>query len=217
MFKQVFSRVLTRFFRCYRCYNSRWRLAGRGLTKTPIQFVRIVEAAGFVLKGIGGKTTKLPLLKLMYIADRESIRRTGRSISRDGYAAMENGPILSTTYDMMKGPELFPLWRRYFSSGKDVDEVALNGDPGVNHLSNLDVEILNWVLKNYGKMSPAQLRELTHDFPEYLKREPGGPTSNPITMSDVLDALGQSDRKAKIDEDERKQELADKIFSKYSG
>jgi hypothetical protein len=64
-------------------------------------------------------------------------------------------------------------------------------------------------------MSAAQLRKLTHTFPEYCKNEPVGNTSKEISLADMLEALGQSDRLKKIEEDAEEVRSAHRLLSEY--
>jgi uncharacterized phage-associated protein len=43
------------------------------------------------------------LLKLLYIADRESLPRTGRPIVGGPVIAMERGPVLEEVFDLIRG------------------------------------------------------------------------------------------------------------------
>ncbi len=48
------------------------------------------------------------LLALLYIADRESLKRRGRPIVGGRLCAMDYGPIHSEVYDLIKGFSLGP-------------------------------------------------------------------------------------------------------------
>jgi uncharacterized phage-associated protein len=57
----------------------------------------------------------LRMLKLLYIADRESLRATGRPITGDQMVAMEHGPVLSGVFDLIKGEhKAWPRWSECF-------------------------------------------------------------------------------------------------------
>jgi len=49
----------------------------------------------------------LKLMKLLYLADRESMRRNGRPISGDRYVSMDHGPVLSQTLNLINGARKF--------------------------------------------------------------------------------------------------------------
>ena len=79
---------------------------------------KTAQMAALFLTLRGGKMSHLKLLKLMYMVDREALRRLGRSVSFDNYSSMEHGPILSTTYDRIKGGTLGakPPWEKYITT-----------------------------------------------------------------------------------------------------
>src|SRR5438445_7076997 len=57
----------------------------------------------------------LRMLKLLYIADRESLKETGRPITGDRIVAMEHGPVLSGVYNLVKGEHTaWPIWSEFF-------------------------------------------------------------------------------------------------------
>lgn len=82
---------------------------------------RTAQAAGILLQAEEGHRMKyIRLLKLLYVADRESIRQSGFPITGDNVYAMRNGPVLSTTYNLLKGegatPEAehgMPIWKQW--------------------------------------------------------------------------------------------------------
>ena len=82
----------------------------------PFDTLKIVQAAAVLLKEEAGQMTRLRLLKLLYIADRESLAETLRPISGDDVVAMDHGPVLSSTYKLIRregGPtETLPKLRQ---------------------------------------------------------------------------------------------------------
>jgi len=50
-----------------------------------------------------GQMSKVKLMKLLYLAERESCRRYGEPISGDTLLSTPGGPVLSTTQDLMAG------------------------------------------------------------------------------------------------------------------
>src|SRR5207245_2612690 len=60
------------------------------------------ELAAHFLLVAGGSMPMLKLLKLMYHADRTSLIETGFPVTGDTIVAMDNGPVLSKTYDHLK-------------------------------------------------------------------------------------------------------------------
>ena len=65
--------------------------------------IKATQVAAYFLSKFNNRISKLKLMKLMYIADRESFRICGEPITYDAYCSMPHGPVLSKTYDIMKG------------------------------------------------------------------------------------------------------------------
>lgn len=63
---------------------------------------KAAEAAAFLLLKGGGGLELLKLMKLMYLAERESFKKYGESITGDAFVSMQHGPVLSGTYDFAK-------------------------------------------------------------------------------------------------------------------
>src|SRR5689334_9935426 len=100
---------------------------------------KVIQAAAVLLGTADAKRmTRLRLLKLLYIADRESIAETEAPITGDSVVAMDHGPVLSETYNLIKG-EAFAAyqWRQYFNVFEQ--DVELKADPGVEALTRYDV------------------------------------------------------------------------------
>ena len=136
------------------------------------------------------------LLKMLYIADRESIRKTGSPITGDRPVAMDFGPVLSQIYDLLKDnhmvdEERLALWSKYMR--KEEFDLELLLDPGDDRLSDFEVEILEKVFAENGKKSFSELVQDTHRFPEWAETFVQG-TSTEIHLKTILEALGMEDR-----------------------
>ena len=63
---------------------------------------RTAQAAAVLLRRADGhRMPYIRLLKLLYVADRESVRGTGFPITGDDPCAMRRGPVLSITHDLI--------------------------------------------------------------------------------------------------------------------
>lgn len=153
---------------------------------------------------------RVRLLKLLYIADRESLRDRGAPITGDHAVAMKNGPVLSETYDLIKGTHIrAPQWSEHFENiGCDV---RLLTDPGTGRLSRYEIEKLNEVAQTFEHEDDWELAERTHEFPEWQKNDPGD-SSRPIPFEDILKAVGRSDDIEDIREDAKAAALMDRLF-----
>src|SRR6266481_4115650 len=106
---------------------------------------KAIQAASVLLKTDRCKRMSyLRLIKLLYIADRESLKETGRKITRDRTVAMKNGPVLSGIYDLIKGRhEAADEWSQKIR--KDGYQVELVDDPGSGQLSRYEIKKLREV------------------------------------------------------------------------
>ncbi len=154
----------------------------------------------------------MALIKLLYLADRESLIKYGRPITFDIYCSMSHGPVLSTTYDMISHYEVRSdnYWQEYISDHHDY-EVQLIKEVPTDHISRADQEILDETHAQYGHMTPWELRDLTHELPEW--QDPEG-SSLPIEIEDILRGAGLSKDEAKeIVEGLGAEESADLLWS----
>ena len=152
--------------------------------------IKVTQAAGFLLKRHNGFITRNRLLKLLYIADRELIQQTRRPLTGDKPLAMDHGPVLSRTYDLLKGETLgYEFWDRY------IQQVApythrLVGDPGIGKLSKLELAKLDEVSQRYWWVDDDDLFNVTRAFAEWKRNEPSKGSYKLIATEHVLEALG---------------------------
>lgn len=63
---------------------------------------KAAAAAAFLLQEEAGTMDYMRLVKLLYLAERESLARLGHPIVGDAYYALDQGPILSRVLDLCK-------------------------------------------------------------------------------------------------------------------
>jgi len=155
---------------------------------------KAIQAAGVLLRETPSRRmTKLRLLKLLYIADRESLKNTGRPITGDRVVAMSYGPVLSELYDCIKGTAChLASWQEFFRS-EDLD-VCMEKSPTTDDLCRYEIETLQRVSRERRDKGEWEIVEETHKFDEW--KDPGG-TSRPISFKDILKAVGWKDDQAK--------------------
>ena len=63
-----------------------------------------IQAIDYIIRNSSNthSLNKISILKLLFFADRYHLRKYGRTISNDSYCAMQNGPVASKTYDLLK-------------------------------------------------------------------------------------------------------------------
>lgn len=157
---------------------------------------KAIQAVAFLLKQAKDNTKNYTwLLKLLYIADVESLKESGYPITGDEPHAMESGPVLSEIYDHIKG-EKIDNWQSYFT--RDGYAIKLQEDPGEGKLCPYEIEKLKELWEKHKNKSLGDMIDLTHEFEEYKQNEPSCNTSTPIPLSDILERVNLSDQEDAI-------------------
>ncbi len=148
---------------------------------------RATEAGARFLKLRGGRMSYLKLIKLLYFLDREALLRWGRPVTTDRYVSMDNGPVVSRIYDLIReepAPGTDPIWRHYISAPQDWDVVLL-AEPEPSELSRAEEALIDEIYAKHGRMNRWDLVRLSHELPEWL--DPNG-SAIPIQYRDILRA-----------------------------
>ncbi len=181
----------------------------------PIRFEfdeeKATAAAALLLGRRGGRMEYLHLIKLLYMAERESFRRYGRPIIGDEYVSMRHGPVLSITYNLIKEEKAGQdFWLKHIRQLPRSHEVELVKDPGRGALSEAEVEILEEIFKRYGRTNQWAVRDLTHKFPEW--KNPGNSCLK-IRPEDILRALKKTeDEIRQVSQEAAERAHFDKLF-----
>ena len=172
------------------------------------------QIAAFFVEREGGKIPHLKLIKLMYIADRMSMEKTGFPMTYDRMKSLPHGPILDQTLNFIDSkPTPMPESWAKFLEKECRHTLTLHEEMEFSSLSLNDIDILNDVYDTYGHLGKYALRDLTHDplhFPEW--RDPNG-SSLPIHYEDIFLAVGDSNELASAKAEQiRTIEAIDNIF-----
>ena len=152
---------------------------------------KAAQAAAYIVHLHGGQINLMALIKLLYLADRAALLKTGYTITGDTMVSMPHGPVLSRIYDAAKWGDCDgDPWYEYLSE-IDGHRVSLTvAEPATNKLSDYETHTLRAIHEKFGQLSQWQLRDLTHKLPEW--KDPHG-SSTPIETADVLKSGGKSD------------------------
>lgn len=133
------------------------------------------------------------LIKILYLIDREAMRRWGIPVTTDHHASMSNGPIVSNIYDLITEEMPKPIWARYISPPLGEYEVKLLHKTSVptDRLSHSEEKLIEEVYKEYGHKNRWDIIKYTHTLQEW--RNPNGKSSIPIHYRQILQALGQDE------------------------
>jgi uncharacterized phage-associated protein len=169
-----------------------------------IDVLKTIQAVCLILKTM--KTDRLEyisILKLLYIADRESLRDRGAPITGDVPVAMKNGPVLSAVYSLInrESEKDLPLWLQFFHR-EDYD-LQVKADPGAHLLSRYEEKKLIEVAQRHAKSTWRDLVRITHEFEEWKINSPEeeGVNVRSIPLDDILRAVGRADQAGSIKDD----------------
>ena len=146
---------------------------------------KATQAAARLIQRKGGHLDVLSLMKLLYFVERRALVKWGRPITFDSYVSMPHGPVLSFTLNLVnfeRDPANPGYWHRHISERRGND-VCLIGDAPNDQLSAAEEQLIDDVFAELGHLSRWQLRDLSHNLPEW--RDPEG-SSKPITIRDIL-------------------------------
>jgi uncharacterized phage-associated protein len=179
----------------------------------PIRFNfderKAAAAAAYLLSLEGSRMNYMRLLKLLYLAERQSLATLRRPIIGDTPYSMDQGPVLSRVYDLIKANKPGSPWGDMI--GRDSRyEVQLKAAPNFDALSDAEIEILRQASELYRKHDQWALRDITHDFPEW--EDPHG-SSIEIPLERILATFGkETDEVERVRQNAREQMYFDKLF-----
>ncbi len=173
------------------------------------------QAAALLLRLSGKPMSYLALIKLLYKADREALRRWALPITTDKYVSIKHGPVLSRIYDRIKSsanksaPPTF--WSEHIQKDADPHKVRLAKDPGNSELSRAEENLLTEVFAADGAKDRFNLVEDCHrDFPEWT--DPGN-RSVPLDIREIIEALGLSKEQSDAVADQIEAQIASRSLA----
>jgi len=154
---------------------------------------KLIQACNYLLKKNGFRLNYTKLIKLLYLADKEALRGSMQTITGDSYVSMDNGPVLSKLYDLIKGTyrnrEIQGLWDSRFMKD-DYDLIAATEKIPQGELSEYETDVLDTVYEQFKDKDFLQMIEYVHaNCPEW--KDPAG-TSLAIETKDILQSLDRT-------------------------
>ncbi|NJL06908.1 MAG: SocA family protein [Methylacidiphilales bacterium] len=140
---------------------------------------KAVEALVYVASkwpGVG----RFHAAKTLYFAELFHVRAYGRPIIGDRYIAMENGPVPSFAYDVLKGtvaPEVRPLTEGSLVPITRFHHPAYNAgrEPRLEYFSKSDLECLDKAIEYCSRRSFGVLSDETHHHKAWAEADFNGP------------------------------------------
>ncbi|MGB0412416.1 MAG: Panacea domain-containing protein [Pikeienuella sp.] len=153
---------------------------------------KAAQTIAFFAMQEGATINILKVVKLVYLADRESLKRRGHPIQDEVRVSMPYGPVNSTTLDYLNGAYRNDGgWSEYLTDRAN-HQVALSDESmtvgSLNALSEGDIGILESVWQQFGAMNEFDLADWTHNhIVEW--QDPNG-SSRPIPLDRIMTAIG---------------------------
>jgi uncharacterized phage-associated protein len=128
---------------------------------------KAVEALVFIAQRWPG-ITPFYLSKVLFFADRDHLRAFGRPVLGDNYIAMDDGPVPSRVYDIVKGNIDFFGDPAAIKSALRIDRAAQyaqvfpNRDPDIEQFSETDIAALAKSIEFCRGKGYRYLSDLTH-------------------------------------------------------
>lgn len=154
--------------------------------------------AYFALKSPTRSINMLKAIKLVYISDRECLKRYALPMLDEPRASMPHGPVNSKTYDNAKGEVEDERWSAVLDDRANhmigVKPHITSDD--LDELSDAEIGTLDDVWGQFGGMTQWQLVDWTHDSKNIPEWEDPHGSSYPIPIERVLRAVGIEDAAA---------------------
>jgi len=158
----------------------------------PYDPKKAAQTIAFFAMQEGGTINLLKVVKLVYLADRESLKRRGHTIQDEARVSMPYGPVNSTTLNYLNGAYRDDGgWSGYLQDrarhdvGLSDQELTPNA---LDALSERELAILADVWAEFGRMDRFELAHWTHDhIAEW--QDPLG-SAIPIPLDRIMAAVG---------------------------
>ncbi len=181
----------------------------------PVKAAQLIAA--LIIKSGSTSINILKAMKLVYLSDRESIKRYGFPILDELRVSMPHGPVNSVTYSHINGE--YDLkgcgWSDILEDRAHHNVALLNPSmtlDDLDELSDADLACIETVIADFGSMDQWQLVQWTHDpnnVPEW--EDPHG-SSTPIPLRRIMQSVG-IDNPEGMDETASALRAADEAFA----
>ena len=157
------------------------------MIKFSVDREKAIEALIYVAH-VTGKVGRFHAAIILYFADLYHLRRYGRPVTGDFYVAMENGPVPSFAYNVLKG-SLSPA-QQLLARGA-LEEVRTERhpvyragrEPNLKYFSQTDMECLDDAIKYCMPKTFGQISDETHKHPAWQRAA----LNDAMSFEDMLD------------------------------
>lgn len=155
----------------------------------PVNATKATDAVARLLEKSGGKADYLRIVKLAYLADRDSIIRRGIPIFGGHYYSMRKGPTVSDVMNFVTQRNA-EGWAEHISP-RHGNTLSLTNPSDYGSLSQSELDILDGVVEEHERRSTSELVNWCHNYcREYERVWWGG--RKPIEVESILRAGGKT-------------------------
>ena len=150
------------------------------------------------------KVEYIKIIKLMYLSDREMIKRYNKPITGDTYACMRLGPVLLNTYSLIsenrekkhyKNNENNSIWDDNIDTNSYYLEKSKSSDLDYEKtLTKKELSVIENIFTEFGRMKVFELVDMLHNrdkYPEWKDPKPNG--IMPLSIVTLLESLEKND------------------------
>lgn len=166
------------FCHCWICVMAQHEIPGYLIPAPGFKSRKAAQvSAFFATKETGrnaGVIEKLKLIKLIYLSEREFIREYEFPMLMDELYSLPHGPICSGAVNGIDGRIDHDTWGAFISRHGRAHIVSVKKfqRADFDELSDAEIDVLEKVWKDFGRMSSSMIRNWTHDpsnCPEYIE------------------------------------------------
>ena len=151
----------------------------------PPNVRKAAQAVARILEKSGGSADYLRVMKLLYLADRESIVRRGIPISGGKYYSMRKGPVIGDAMNLVNHRNSDD-WKGMIAP-RVGHNLSLQSPPSFDELSEAEVDVLDEIVDRHLTRSTEELVKWCHDHcGEYTSVHLW--TRKPISVESILRA-----------------------------
>lgn len=180
------------------------------------EFKKTTQALRYLIsKSDEDKLNVLLLMKLIWAADRYHLRNYASTIGGYDYRAMPHGPVNSTALDIANATDFLSDEQKEYGkkfvirNGEDIYGLLSAEE---DYLAETNIEALNFAWNKLGSLDPFEVRDTTHEYPEWKKYKDFFRTGSSSLTMDILDFFKNPDNDTIFSEDIEKLENAEKVF-----
>lgn len=164
-----------------------------------IEFKKTISVIAYIINKLKRirEVDLIYLFKVLYFADKEHIKKYGRSILDDRYIAMANGPVPSFVYDLIKGIRgdgiKLDSYNSFYNSFTVNKQFYIDSsvEADMDFMSSSDIECIDNSIEKYGNWDSESLSDESHD--EAWKKTFHS-FDNTMKLEDVAKAAGADEK-----------------------